>query len=287
MGGSPGRWARGSPGRWARGSPGRWARGPPGSGAGLESVVTRRSSEGERTFGSRGWWGAGSRRRTRVGCTPWRPRRRAWTMRRPARGREEGRVSRQDAGEGRGIRGECERVPVSRARVPKKWEVGAGKDARRGEKARTGRMCGMVSPRKDDLAVSLIVCVASIVRAERRCPVGNARRADESRSDKRRHDGTSARNGSTNGKIVIGPILAPTSSGGSRSPPASGETRATRARDTGPRAEGASPKRASAKLEGHHVGAPPAMASRGCRGRPQGGVVRGGARSIPFPAPQA
>ena len=29
------------------------------------------------------------------------------------------------------------------------------------------------------------------------------------------------------------------------------------------------------------------MASRGCRGRPQGGVVRGGARSIPFPAPQA
>ena len=29
------------------------------------------------------------------------------------------------------------------------------------------------------------------------------------------------------------------------------------------------------------------MASRGCRGRPQGGVVRGGARALPVPAPPA
>ena len=88
----------------------------------------------------------------------------------------------------------------SPARECQKWEVGAGKDARRGEKARTGRMCGMVSPRKDDLAVSLIVCVASIVRAERRCPVGNARRADESRSDKRRHDPRARATGRRMGK---------------------------------------------------------------------------------------
>ena len=76
----------------------------------------------------------------------------------------------------------------------------------------------MVSPRNDDLAVSLIVWVASIVRAKRRCPVGNARRADESRSDKRRARATGRRLGksrSTSG----GPILAPPRRAVPRSPP--------------------------------------------------------------------
>jgi len=188
-------------------------------GAGLELVVTRRSSEGERTFGSRGgWWGAGSRRRTRVGCTPWRPRRRAWTMRRPARGREEGRVSRQDAGEGRGIRGECERVPVSRARVPK---MGGGR--------REGRAPRRESTHREDVRHGVAEKGRPRGLAHRLCRVHRARGATlpgwecapRGRVTKRQTATrpTSARNGSTNGKIVIGPILAPTSSGGSEESP--------------------------------------------------------------------
>ena len=182
--------------------------------------------------------------------------------------------------------GECERVPVSRARVPK---MGGGR--------REGRAPRRESTHREDVRHGVAEKGRPRGLAHRLCRVHRARGATlpgwecapRGRVTKRQTATrpTSARNGSTNGKIVIGPILAPTSSGGSEESPPSGETRATRARDTGPRAEGASPKRASAKLEGHHVGAPPAMASRGCRGRPQGGVVRGGARSIPFPAPQA
>ena len=202
---------------------------PRGPGAGIESVVTPPHSsmggEGERTFGSQGgWWGAGSRRRTRVGCTPWRPRRRAWTMRRPARGKEEGRVSRQDAGEGRGIRGECERVPVSRARVPK---MGGGR--------REGRAPRRESTHREDVRHGVAEKGRPRGLAHRLCRVHRARGATlpgwecapRGRVTKRQTATrpTSARNGSTNGKIVIGPILAhlvflaPTSSGGSEESP--------------------------------------------------------------------